>query len=82
MVVRRRSCRFFVPTYGTLHLSLTAEHPLAPSDVPEARVDLKLVDKPSQMTTKLVVVPIHFSTLPGVDHEPITLFADSSTTAG
>ncbi len=30
----------------------------------------------------LAMVPILYTDLPGVDHEPITLFADSTTTAG
>ena len=45
--------------------------------------DLEIKDTlaPPQPLPHLAMVPIHYSDLPGVDCESITLFADSTTTA-
>ena len=44
--------------------------------------DLKLEDAPSTILPQLATVPIHYTDLEGVEHDSITLFADSATTAG
>ena len=44
--------------------------------------DLKLEDAPASTLPQLATVPIHYTDLEGVEHESITLFADSATTAG
>ena len=43
---------------------------------------LRLENAPGNDQPALAMVPILYTDLPGVDHEPITLFADSTTTAG
>ena len=43
--------------------------------------DLKLEDAPASTLPQLTTVPIHYTDLEGVEHESITLFADSTTTA-
>ena len=44
--------------------------------------DLKLEDAPSTALPQLATVPIHYTDLEGAEHDSITLFADSATTAG
>ena len=51
--------------------------------IPPDRVgDLKLEDAPTSTLPQLATVPIHYTDLEGAEHESITLFADSATTAG
>ncbi len=43
---------------------------------------LRLENAPRNEQPSLAMVPIFYDDLPGITHEPITLFADSTTTAG
>lgn len=57
-------------------------YPMEPSAMLEPGTKhLEMKDAVNQELKQLAVVPIHYSDLAGVDCEPITLFADNTTTA-